>query len=81
MKNKLPTDALYYFSRVFSSKGKQQKASELRTAVAECVEVCEKFKFFSMNEWCFDSGSVAKLNAFLTSSQNANAVFDFEIDI
>lgn len=34
-----------------------------------------------MNEFVFDSGSVNKLNAFLSSSQNINLVHDFEIDI
>jgi hypothetical protein len=49
--------------------------------VESCVDVCNKFKFFTLNEWVFDSASVHKLNEFLKIGGNMNQFNDFEIDI
>ncbi len=53
----------------------------MKDAVSQCVEICEKFKFFTLNEWVFDSASVHKLNAYLSQSKNTKLINDFEIDI
>ena len=80
-KNQLPTQALYYATRLFGSKAKNEKVKKMKDSVADCIKLVEKFKFYSMNEWVFDSASVHKLNAFVASSKDINLINDFEIDI
>ena len=59
-KNQLPTQALYYATRLFGSKAKNEKVKKMKDSVADCIKLVEKFKFYSMNEWVFDSASVHK---------------------
>ena len=46
----------------------------MKDSVADCIKLVEKFKFYSMNEWVFDSASVHKLNAFVASSKDINLI-------
>lgn len=38
---------MFYLSKVFGSKLQKEKALKQNEAVANCVKICEKFKFFA----------------------------------
>jgi len=80
-RNQMPTNALFYYTKFFGSKDRKAKVSEVKQAVDNTVELCEKFKYYALNEWVFDSTSVGRLNAFLATSNNAAVISEFVIDI
>ena len=45
-KNQLPTQALYYATRLFGSKAKNEKVKKMKDSVADCIKLVEKFKFY-----------------------------------
>lgn len=79
-RNELPAKAFLYYSKVFGSKKKKQQATELQSAVKQCVELSERFKYFTCNEWVFNSDSVHKMNAFLNQSKQPQQISEFELN-
>lgn len=67
-KSKLPTEALYYVTRVFGSKKFKADVVELRQAVNQVADVNEQFKYFLLNDWVFDSSSKNKLAQFVSTA-------------
>jgi len=71
LKNRLPTNALYYATRVFASKKTKQNVTQLRDAVNQCEEIATKFEFFISNEWVQDAASINKLMLFVKNQGGA----------
>lgn len=70
LKTEIPSNAMFYFSKVFGTKNSKQNAIQFRQALVKAKEVTDKFTFFTTNEWVFDSASIHKLTAFLAASKN-----------
>ena len=81
LKNQLPTNVSYYLSRFIGSKALAKKATELRKEVYDLVRLCNQLKFFTMNEWVFDSASQNKLNGFLATFKNPAEIAEFDVNL
>jgi hypothetical protein len=81
LQTELPSNAMFYISKVFGTKRYKQNAVQFRDALVKAKEVTKRFTFFTTNEWVFDSASIHKLSAFLAASKNEAQISDFEIDI
>ena len=60
-KSELPTNALYYFTRIVGTKKVKQDVAELKAYVAQCKQIGIQFAYFMNNEWIFDNPSAGKL--------------------
>ena len=86
MKSQYPTNALYYATRVlgFSCRKTAADAKLLKEKVDHLTEINNKFSFFSLNEWVFDSSSTLKLEEFLSQStgpEDIKEAKDFAINL
>jgi len=63
---------------VLGSKSTKAKIGTLRQTVQECMMMIHQFKYFTMNEWVFDSKTNQGSNNFIYNSKDS--ITDFEID-
>ena len=54
-KSELPTNALYYLTKVLGTKKMKKDINELRGYVAQCKQIGIQFAYFMYNEWIFDN--------------------------
>jgi hypothetical protein len=65
LKSEIPTQTLYYLTKVFGSKSTKAKVNELKDYVKQCQKIGEEFEYFMNNEWIFDNFSSFKLQKYL----------------
>lgn len=69
-KQKLPSQALFYVTRVLGTKKFANDIVELKKGVEQVRQANISFKFYTTNEWVFDNANSQKLELFLNSSNN-----------
>ena len=80
-RTQLPTKALFYATRVLSTKKFAADVRELRDGVEQVRIANETFSFFLLKDWVFDSASCQKLDAFLKASSAPGEHASFPVNV
>lgn len=79
MRSVVPTEILYYLSKVFGSKQFKEDITELRSAVEQCYWVKEELTWYVTHEWIFDTSTTTKMIDFIRSDPTEMAEFNIDI--
>ena len=80
-RTQLPTKALFYATRVLSTKKLAADVRELSDGVEQVRIANETFSFFLLKDWLFDSASCQKLDAFLKASSAPGERASFPVNV
>lgn len=64
-RSQLPTQALYYITRVFSTRKYRGNVNELKDGIEQVRQANLTFQFYMYNQWVFDNANTQKLEDFL----------------
>jgi len=67
-RSQIPTEALYYLTRVLATKQFAADVKELREGVESVRQANITFQHYTMHEWIFDNANCAQLEAFVKNT-------------
>ena len=65
LRSQIPTQALYYLTRVLATKQLAADVVELKKGVEDVRKANETFKFYTLREWVYDNATCRQLEQFL----------------